>query len=240
MRLRTRVWGAGRLLLLLAGLLATFLIFFLASMRVAIRAREVAVPDVRGRSVAEASAAFAAVGLAFQIDPQRRPDPAVPPDHVISQDPDPGSVLRRQRSVRLRVSEGLHAPTVPMVVGENERVARLHLAQAQIQVTAVTEIRIDAYEQDVVIGQDPPGHSQNGSVSLLVNRGAPAMTYVMPDLIGTLASRAAEILRRERFIVAFTADAPYPGLPSGIVIRQKPQAGFQIAPGDAISLEVSR
>jgi beta-lactam-binding protein with PASTA domain len=40
--------------------------------------------------------------------------------------------------------------------------------------------------------------------------------------------------------VALVGNHPYPGVPAGIVIRQVPQAGFQIAPGEAISLEVSR
>jgi hypothetical protein len=30
------------------------------------------------------------------------------------------------------------------------------------------------------------------------------------------------------------------GIPAGVVLRQNPQAGFQIAPGEPISLEVSR
>jgi beta-lactam-binding protein with PASTA domain len=33
---------------------------------------------------------------------------------------------------------------------------------------------------------------------------------------------------------------PYPGVAAGIVIRQSPQGGFQIAPGEPISIEVSR
>jgi len=32
----------------------------------------------------------------------------------------------------------------------------------------------------------------------------------------------------------------YPGLRAGIIVRQTPQAGFQIAKGELISLEVSR
>jgi len=40
--------------------------------------------------------------------------------------------------------------------------------------------------------------------------------------------------------VAVVGDHPYPGVPAGIVLRQNPQAGFQIAPGEPISLEVSR
>ena len=75
---------------------------------------------------------------------------------------------------------------------------------------------------------------------LLVNRGERDRTYVMPDLIGVAAEAAAEVLRARGFRVTVVGDHPYPGLPAGTVLRQSPQAGFQIAPGEAISLEVSR
>ena len=42
------------------------------------------------------------------------------------------------------------------------------------------------------------------------------------------------------FRVAVVASSPYPGVAAGIVLRQSPQAGFQIAPGEPISIEVSR
>jgi beta-lactam-binding protein with PASTA domain len=40
--------------------------------------------------------------------------------------------------------------------------------------------------------------------------------------------------------VTIVGEVPYPGLPSGTVVRQSPQAGFQMALGDPITLEVSR
>ena len=86
-----------------------------------------------------------------------------------------------------------------------------------------------------------PGTSRSASVTLLVSRsevGGP--TFVMPDLIGTLAARSSTVLRSLGFRVAITAESPYPGLPPGVVIRQTPQGGFQIGPGQAISIEVSR
>src|SRR4029450_4735294 len=73
-----------------------------------------------------------------------------------------------------------------------------------------------------------------------VNRTEPEAHYVMPDLIGVSGDRAAELLRTRGFRVAIVGSTPYPGGSAGIVLRQSPQAGFQIAPGEAISIEVSR
>jgi beta-lactam-binding protein with PASTA domain len=47
-------------------------------------------------------------------------------------------------------------------------------------------------------------------------------------------------MRNNGFRVAVVGRQSYPGVPAGVVLRQSPQAGFQVAPGEAISLEVSR
>ena len=62
----------------------------------------------------------------------------------------------------------------------------------------------------------------------------------MPDLIGTEGAATADLLRVQGFRVSVVGDHPYPNLPAGIVLRQYPQAGFQISPGEPISLEISR
>lgn len=237
--LRTRVWSAGRLLLLGAALCLTFGTFFLTGMRVANRARDVQVPDVRGLTLTEATATTARAGLVLRLD-ARRADSTVPRDHVLSQDPEPGSVLRRQRTVRVRVSDGQQDPVVPVVIGQNERTAETVLTQEHIAVGLKAEIRTDAYATGVIVAQDPPGSQQAAQIALLVNRGESGAGYVMPDVIGAYGSHVVDILRRRGFRVTVGAEVPYPGLPSGIVIRQTPQAGFQIGYGESIVLEVSQ
>jgi beta-lactam-binding protein with PASTA domain len=218
----------------------TYLVFFFTSMRVATRAREVKVPDVRGRSVTEASAALTNAGLSLRIDPMRRVDPKVPADHVLAQDPEPGTVVRRPRAVRIHVSEGARAPIVPALVGLSERAAQIAATQEGLTIAAVAEVRTTDYPPGVVIAQDPPAKGRGSTLTLLVNRSQEGVRYVMPDLIGTPGRRVADVLRRDGFLVAITGETPYPGLPPDVVIRQTPQAGFQIAFGEPISLEVSR
>src|SRR5437868_10746173 len=56
MALRTRVWTAGKLVLLVTGLVGTYVLFAFASMRIALRTREVQVPDFTSRTANEATA----------------------------------------------------------------------------------------------------------------------------------------------------------------------------------------
>jgi beta-lactam-binding protein with PASTA domain len=235
-----RVWTAGRWALLLAGLLTTYVVFLFTSMRIAIKTREVTVPDVQGKPVEDARQALASRGLTVVLDPLRRADAKVPANHVLSQEPPAGSTIRRQRPVRIRVSEGAQSTVVPELSGESERTAQIVLSQNRVTLSQTAEIQSGEYPQGVVVAQDPPAKSRGSNVSLLINRGEAGVTYVMPDLIGTSGSRVAEILRRRLFRVSIVGEVPYPGLPAGTVVRQSPQAGFQLAPGDPITLEISR
>lgn len=240
MALKTRVWSAGKLLLLAGGLLATYFLFAAAAMRVALRAREVQVPDLTNRTANEASTIAGDLGLTIKVDETRRPDPKIAAGRVIAQEPPAGSVARRQRTMRIWLSAGQRSTTVPQLVGETERTAQLRVAQGGLTLAAVSEIHSPDLPSDVVVAQTPAAKSASAQVALLVNRGARGSTYVMPDLIGVNGDRAAELLRDRGFRVAIVGSSPYPGVAAGVVIRQTPQAGFQIGPGEPVSIEVSR
>jgi beta-lactam-binding protein with PASTA domain len=240
MALTTRVWGAGKLLLIVAALALTYVVFAAASMRIALRAREVVVPSLTGQSVNQATAALAEAYLSLKVEETRRSDPKVPVGQILTQDPQAGARTRRQRSVKVWVSAGPRSSIVPGFIGESERTAQLRIQQDGLELAGISEIRSADYPADSVVSQTPPPSSKGGRVSLLVNRGERAASYVMPDLIGVNGDRAADLMRSRGFRASVVGDHPYPGVPAGIVLRQNPQAGFQIAPGEPIALEVSR
>lgn len=240
MAFKTRVWSAGKILVLCAALLATYFLFAAAAMRLALKTREVEVPSLAGRTVNEATAVLADAGLNLRVEEGRRIDPEVPAGQIVAQEPQAGLRTRDERSVRVWLSAGPRSTIVPAVAGESERAAAGRIAQDGLDLAGVAAIRSADYAVGAVVAQSPAANSTATRVSLLVNRGERGTTFVMPDLIGIDGDRAADLLRARGFRVAVVGDHPYPGVPAGIVIRQNPQAGFQIAPGEPISLEVSR
>jgi len=240
MALTTRVWSAGKIVLLIGALAGTYVLFAAASMRLALKTREVQVPDLANRTANDATAMAGERGLSLRVDELRRPDPKIAAGRVLAQDPLAGSVARRQRSIRVWLSAGPHNATVPALIGETERTAQLRLAQEGLAVASVSEIRSPEYPLDVIVAQTPPAKSAGAAVSLLINRGERGVSYVMPDLIGVNGDRAAAVLRDRGFRVAVVASTPYPGVAAGIVLRQSPQGGFQVGPGEPVSMEVSR
>ena len=179
-------------------------------------------------------------GLALRIEPLSRIHPTIAAEHVAAQDPAAGLTTRRRRSIKVWLSSGPSAASVPTLIGQSERGARTRLQEDALGLSGIAEIRSSRYPSDAVVAQEPPPLASAATVSLLMNRGERGATYVMPDLIGVYGGSAAEALRAPGFRVTVVGDHPYPGVPPGIVLRQFPRAGFQIAQGETISLEVSR
>ena len=62
----------------------------------------------------------------------------------------------------------------------------------------------------------------------------------MPDLIGQPAELVASRARVEGFRIGKMNFHKYPGVEPGVVIQQKPQAGYRLSKTDTILLDVSQ
>jgi serine/threonine-protein kinase len=240
MYLRPSVWRAGKLLVLVGGLIVTFVVFAALAMRVAVRALEVQVPNLIGQPIDRARLMASELGLVARVDSSQRPDPKVPAGHVLTQEPPAGATARRQRTIRLLISSGPRIVVAPDLIGESERAVQMRLNQDGFTAATIAEIRDRDYPPDVVIAQDPPPNARTAEVRLLVNRGEDRASYVMPDIMGVAGAQAAALLRSRGFRVSIVAQQSAPGIPPGVVVRQTPAGGYQVHPGDAITIEVSR
>ena len=240
MQFAARVWMLGKGVALMVALIATFFVSLAVSMRVALRVGEVSVPALAGGTVNDATAELADLGLTLRVDDAGRPDGRVPAGRIMQQDPPAGIRARRQRSVRVWLSTGPRSALVPRVIGQTERTARIRLEQGEMTIAATSEIHSTDYAPDTVIAQSPAPDSAATRVQLLVNRGEPAITYVMPNVAGTVGEQAAEALRQQGLRVAVVATVPVPNIPPGTVTQQTPAAGTQVSATDIVSLEVSR
>ena len=240
MRFRARLFAVGKSIVLAGALGATFGLSAFAGMQLALKTREVSTPDLRGMAPQEAGRLLANAGLRTRIEPLRRIHQAIEAGLVAEQDPLPGITTRRRRSVKLWLSSGPNRGRIPALIGESEAGAQQRLRDNVFVLEGVSEIRSSRYPTDSVVAQEPPPAGNGESVSLLVNRGERGRTYVMPNLIGVAGDGAAEVLRARGFRVTVVGDHPYPGVAAGIVLRQAPEPGLQIAQSETISLEVSR
>lgn len=228
--------------LLALALLVTAGLSALTTMRVVLTAQEVTVPSLLEKRLAEANAIAGRSRLLLRVE-GRRNDPRVLPDRIVTQEPQPGSTLKSQRSIRVWLSLGPRRLTVPSVEGESLRSGRLSLEQAQVPVGRVVEV-VGAAEEGTILMQHPaPGETdslgpEGGSV--LVSLGPSSRSYVMPDLIGRAGADALDALRLAGLKVSEVRYRSYPGVGPGIVLRQLPPAGYRVTPATTISLDVNK
>jgi eukaryotic-like serine/threonine-protein kinase len=97
--------------------------------------RPIEVADVRGRSLDEATTVLREAGLELEVV-DRRYDDATAAGTVLSQDPAPGSVLRRGDTVQVTVSRGPEPIAVPNLRGmrTGEAIAELEALGFEVQV----------------------------------------------------------------------------------------------------------
>ena len=217
-----------------------FVLFAVMALQISLKNREVPVPSVHGLTPDEAETVLAEAGLTMQINPIRRVHQTISSGRIAEQDPSVGLATRRRRSVKVWVSSGPTPGTLPMLLGASERAAMRHLEENSFTLEQMAEIRSNQYPVDAVVAQHQRPDGDGQRVSLLINRSERGLTYVMPDLIGVDSETASDVLRRHGFRVTVVGDHPYPGVPPGVVLRQLPEPGFQVAPGEPISLEVSQ
>ena len=232
--------GVGKIVVLLGALGATFGLFALLTLQMALKTREVDVPNLRGLTPEEAQVVLNDAGLNLRTEQSRRVHETISMGRIAEQDPMPGIATRSQRSVTTWLSSGSTPDSLPGLIGASEQAARRSLQDNAFSLAGLAEIRSNLYPVDAVVAQEGLSGSTGQRVSLLVNRGERGRTFVMPDLIGIASEAASSVLRSRGFRITVVDDHPYPGVPTGTVLRQFPEAGFQIAPGESISLEVSQ
>ena len=228
--------------LLVLALAATAGISALTTMRVVLTSQEVTVPTLLEKRIPEAGALAARQGLLLRVE-GRRNDAKVPADRIMSQEPEPGSTLKTQRTIRVWVSLGPRRLTVPPVEGESLRTGRLSLEQAQVPVGRVVEVSDGAAEGTILQQHPPPGETDSlagDGASLLVSLGPQNRDYVMPDLIGKKAGEVLDALRLAGLKVAEVRYRTYAGVGPGVILRQVPPAGHKVSAQGQIALDISK
>ena len=227
-------------------LLAVALLSALTAMRLAIHGREVAVPDLVGKTPTDARRIAEQSGL--QLDVERQYYSAnVPPGNVLSQLPPPGAQVRRGWQIRVAESLGPQRVAIPNVVGQSERAAEINIERRGLNVGAVAHLELPDAAAGEVLSQAPPTNAESVSapkISLLVSEPSQPQSFVMPSFVGqplgsvTLALQDAGFRLGNVTVQSGNAGASTLRSPASIIVSQNPAAGEKVAMGTAVSFEV--
>ena len=167
-------------------MLIVFVLFAGIALRLALHGREVAIPELSGLTVAQASEAALHSGLDLNIE-NKFYSRTVPAGRILSQSPAAGSRVRRGWQLRVTESLGPQQVTIPDVVGEPVREASLDLRKSSLDLGTLAHMDAPG-DTDMVLSQTPPpdaGVDQPRVNLLLSQQGAGASdAFVMPSFVG--------------------------------------------------------
>ena len=244
MALTTRVWGAGKLLVLLAALSPPICCSPFVAVRVAdARARGARCPTSPGRSVNDASATArrSRPDAAGRREPPRRTR-RCRPAAILQQDPPPGRASAASGRSRSGSAQGDASTSCPRSSARPSAARAVRLQQDGLDAGRDgRDPHRTTTPPDAVVAQDPaPGtHGAIGRAAREPRRARRRLRHAGPH---RRRRRARRRLAARRAASASRSSAPALSRRRrrASCSARRPQAGSRSRPGEAISLEVSR
>lgn len=240
MNMAERLQWVMRMAFLLFILSSVAFLSALTAMRFAVQGREVAIPDVVGKSLVPARQILHGRGVGLKVEDRIYSD--LPLDTVVRQSPPPNERVKTGQSAHVVLSLGPQRVTIPQLQGRSLRAAQVELLRGGMQVGEISSFYLPKGEPDTVTEQDPaPGTSNVNSphVNLLVSLGARPAAYVMPEFVGLpLAEAQSKLSSAEIRLSKLTPEASL-SAPPGTVVGQTPARGQRIDANSTIELSVA-
>lgn len=238
MTLRERLEWVTRMALLVFILAAAAFLSAITAMRIAIHGREVNMPNLVGKNVAEANGLLLSHGLILRVADHIYSE--FPINVVVRQSPPPGMLMKVSQQAHVVLSLGQRQLQIPLLEGNSLRASRITLLRNSLQVGEVSAITLPDAPADTVLIQTPrPGAgAATPRVDVLVSAGPRETSYVMPHLVGLNEVDAqhrldvAGLRRKVNYVSA-------PQWPHAAVIDQAPLAGRRIPNSVTIELTVA-
>jgi beta-lactam-binding protein with PASTA domain len=196
------------------------------------RSAIVTVPDVRGKTLAQARRAFDRVGLEVQIGDSLS-HPTLRVGRVLAQVPLPGQEAARGSEVEVIVSQGPERRAVPSItgLGKDDAVALLQRMGFRVRLASV----VDNSPEGKLLGMEPRAGTRvpmPGTVTLTLSAGPPRVA--VPSVFALDAGDAAARLEAVGLRLGRVGYDSLSAEPRGTVVSQSPAAGDSLRMGSAV------
>jgi len=117
------------------------------------------------------------------------------PNIVIDQHPEAGSIIKKGRTVRLKISQADKLVLVPHIVGQSQRSAELLLNKVGLKIGATSKEFSVTHPNGVIVNQIPDSSEtlpRGYSVRVVISKGRSPNDIQVPTLFG-LSKEAAEL-----------------------------------------------
>lgn len=205
--------------------------------------KEILVPDVSGKSEAEAIELLEEKGLKVNPDVQKIPDDKIEEDKVVKTEPAARTYVKKNGSdITLYISSGSKKVEMPDLENQTYSDAVRTLVNLGFKDSQITREKAvnEEVESGKIISQNPSADTKvdpsKDKIVLTVSEGRGS--FALRDIIGYDKKSAQDYLYNEGLSVAEVND--YSDIyAAGTVIGQTPQGGSTVSEGDTVTLTIS-
>jgi serine/threonine-protein kinase len=202
----------------------------------------VVIPQVTGKDVIYALEILSDLGLNTKVKGSEYND-NIPKNHIIFQDPEPGSEIKKGRDVKIILSKGRKEALTPNLKGLTIDQARIILEENELCSDNTTFINSDRWSKDVVISQYPHSNKiilRDSCVDLLVSMGENKNYIMMPDFLGYSLDRAVQVMEKIHLSPSQIKSKYDPKYPLDTIIDQEPLSGYRTTSDIPVNLVINR
>jgi len=166
----------------------------------------------------------------------------VAPDIVLDQNPVAGSIVKKGRTVRLKISKAEKLVKVPYIIGQSQRSAELKLNKVGLRIGAISRKYSSIYPADVIIEQAPDSSatiSKGFNVRVVISNGRSPNDIQVPDLFGLSKVAADNALQNAGLSLGKIRYKQNPDLIPFTVLDQSIQAGAVLDHPQSVDVTVS-
>ncbi|MBK5243615.1 MAG: Stk1 family PASTA domain-containing Ser/Thr kinase [Eubacteriaceae bacterium] len=201
--------------------------------------KTVQVPDIKGKTVAEATATLQPLGLTLEVEKQVY-NSDVAADLIITQNPENATALQRGKTVKVTVSRGTKTGAIPNVVGKSEAEAVKTIEAANFVVGEIKREFNSGYDADIVYDMNPAGTTvvnEGTKVTIHVSKGQDRVS--VPSVVGQTETDARTTISNAGLTTGTVSYESSTISAKDTVIRQSPGEGASLARGGAVAIIVS-
>ena len=196
------------------------------------------VPDVKGKTLEEATAIIEKAGFAVGTTNSVHDD-SVAAGSVVSQDPTAGTKKPAGTKINLNISQGTEQVTVPDITNKTPDEAQQLADKAGLTLKAGTPVYDDKIEKGKISTQDLKAGDKAAKGSVITYALSLGSEKVaVPDVTGKSESDARAALKNAGFEVSVSQESSSK-VEKGYVIRQSPSSSESADKGATISITVS-
>lgn len=165
----------------------------------------------------------------------------LPIGEIFLQEPEPNSIVKKGRNIKVWISKGKALVEVPNLTGMNYLDAKVIAEQKGLIIDKVITVKAQG-DYNEVLATDPNTNTlltRGEKISFLVNGAEQVFEIKMPDLVGLSFDKALEVLTKNSLIVGNVEFSSIPGVGKNVIIKSSVKSGEKIPAGSAVDLIIN-